>query len=47
LGRLPLDPELARRCDAGEIEDYTTDVFEPITKKIADRASARPSTPIF
>jgi Mrp family chromosome partitioning ATPase len=47
LGQLPLDPELARRCDAGEIEDYTTDVFEPITKKIADRASARPSTPIF
>ena len=47
LGQLPLDPELARRCDAGEIEDYTTDVFEPITTKIADRASAKPSTPIF
>jgi Mrp family chromosome partitioning ATPase len=47
LGQLPLDPELARRCDAGEIEDYATDVFESIAEKIADRASARPSTPIF
>jgi hypothetical protein len=47
LGQLPLDPELARRCDSGEIEGYLTDVFEPIAEEIADRASARPSTPIF
>jgi Mrp family chromosome partitioning ATPase len=47
LGRLPLDPELARRCDAGEIEEYTADVFEPVAAKIAERASARPSTPIL
>jgi Mrp family chromosome partitioning ATPase len=47
LGQLPLDPELARRCDAGEIEEYTIDVFEPIAKKIAKGVSARPSTPIF
>jgi ATP-binding protein involved in chromosome partitioning len=47
LGRLPLDPELARRCDAGEIEAYTADVFEPLAAKIAERASAQPSTPIF
>jgi hypothetical protein len=47
LGRLPLDPELARRCDAGEIEEYTADVFEPVAAKIAERASARPSTPMF
>jgi hypothetical protein len=47
LGQLPLDPELARCCDAGEIEDYAVDVFEPIAAKIAERASARPSTPIF
>jgi Mrp family chromosome partitioning ATPase len=47
LGRLPLDPELARRCDAGEIEGYSTDVFDPIAEKIAERASVRPSTPMF
>jgi len=47
LGQLPLDPDLARRCDAGEIEDYAVDVFEPIAAKITERASARPSVPIF
>jgi Mrp family chromosome partitioning ATPase len=47
LGQLPLDPDLARRCDAGEIEDYAVDVFEPIAAKITERASAWPSVPIF
>jgi Mrp family chromosome partitioning ATPase len=47
LGQLPLDPDLARRCDAGEIEDYPPGVFEPIAAQIGERASARPSTPIF
>ncbi|HDQ71863.1 MAG TPA: iron-sulfur cluster carrier protein ApbC [Chloroflexi bacterium] len=47
LGQLPLDPELARRCDAGEIEAYKADEFEPIADKILERASARASTPIF
>ena len=47
LGRLPLDPELARRCDAGQIEEYAVDVFEPIAEAIVKRASARPSTPMF
>ena len=47
LGRLPLDPELARCCDTGEIEGYTVEVFESIAVQIAERASARPSTPIL
>jgi Mrp family chromosome partitioning ATPase len=47
LGQLPLDPELARRCDAGEIEGYALDAFEPIAEKITERASAQPSTPMF
>jgi Mrp family chromosome partitioning ATPase len=47
LGQLPLDPELALRCDAGEIEGYVSEVFEPIAQSIAVRASARASTPIF
>ena len=27
LGRLPIDPELAKLCDEGEIERYTSDAF--------------------
>jgi Mrp family chromosome partitioning ATPase len=47
LGQLPLDPQLALRCDTGEIEGYVPEAFEPIAQSIADRASARASTPIF
>jgi Mrp family chromosome partitioning ATPase len=36
LGRLPLDPELARRCDAGEIEMYETPMFEPILAPLVE-----------
>jgi len=37
LGQLPLDPELARRCDAGEIEEYKAEMFEPIADQVARR----------
>jgi Mrp family chromosome partitioning ATPase len=47
LGQLPLDPELTRRCDAGEIEQYKADGFEPIAAKIARLAPTEASTPIF
>ena len=47
LGRLPLDSDLARRCDAGEVELYPAELFAPIAEEIAERASAQPSTPIF
>ena len=47
LGQLPLDPELTRHCDVGDIEDYTMNVFESVATKIAQRASTRASTPIF
>ncbi|MBN1956397.1 MAG: Mrp/NBP35 family ATP-binding protein [Anaerolineae bacterium] len=40
LGSLPLDPELARRCDAGEIEAYAADMFVPLAAKITERTSA-------
>lgn len=36
LGRLPLDPELAERCDAGQIEAYEGVDFEPIATQIAE-----------
>jgi len=47
LGQLPLDPDMARRADIGEIEAYPMDAFESIAAKIMERASDRPSTPIF
>ena len=47
LGQLPLDSELSRRADLGEIEDYTADVFAPLAEKISARASARATTPML
>jgi Mrp family chromosome partitioning ATPase len=47
LGRLPLDPELAERCDAGEIEAYAGEDFEPIAVKIAERVPEEASEPMM
>jgi Mrp family chromosome partitioning ATPase len=47
LGRLPLDPDLARRCDAGEIEAYTAELFEPIVGRVTERVPTTKTTPIF
>jgi Mrp family chromosome partitioning ATPase len=47
LGRLPLDPELARRCDAGEIEAYTAELFEPIVERVTERVPTTKTAPIF
>jgi len=37
LGQLPLDPELACRCDEGEIEAYGAERFDQIVKPVMDR----------
>jgi Mrp family chromosome partitioning ATPase len=34
LARLPLDPELARRCDAGKVEQYETPFFEAVVESV-------------
>jgi Mrp family chromosome partitioning ATPase len=47
LGRLPLDPELARCCDAGEIEKYAGEMFAPIAEKIVERIPATKTVPLF
>jgi Mrp family chromosome partitioning ATPase len=45
LGRLPIDPEIARLCDAGLIEDYAGELFSPIAQDLARRTpEAQPST---
>jgi len=38
LGRLPLDPEIARLCDMGSIEDYATEAFAPIAQRLVQVA---------
>ena len=43
LGRLALDPELAERCDAGEIEEYRAAAFEPIARKVVTASTSEPS----
>jgi ATP-binding protein involved in chromosome partitioning len=44
LGRLPIDPEIARLCDAGQIEEYRGDLFAPIAQNLAQRTpEAEPS----
>ena len=45
LGQLPLDPDLARRCDAGQIEKYGAELFKPIAVKIAERIPATKTAP--
>jgi ATP-binding protein involved in chromosome partitioning len=45
LGRLPIDPQIARLCDAGQIEAYGGESFKPIALDLARRTpGARPST---
>jgi Mrp family chromosome partitioning ATPase len=44
LGRLPIDPQIARLCDAGQIEDYRGDLFAPVAKDLVERTPrAKPS----
>jgi Mrp family chromosome partitioning ATPase len=38
LGRLPIDPEIARLCDAGRIEDYPAEAFVSIAQHLAEWA---------
>jgi Mrp family chromosome partitioning ATPase len=47
LGRIPLDPELATRCDVGQIESYGGRVFEPIIARISERVPDVKAKPPF
>lgn len=47
LGKLPLDSELARRCDAGEIEAYGAEAFEPIAEEVVERMPEEMTQPAF
>jgi len=47
LGRIPLDPELAKLCDSGEVEAYSSNVFAPIAAEIAERVPEGKQKPMF
>jgi Mrp family chromosome partitioning ATPase len=32
LAQIPIDPELAQLCDKGEIERYSSDIFDTLTR---------------
>ena len=34
LGRMPVDPEIARLCDAGRIEEYSPAAFAPMAGEL-------------
>ena len=38
LGRLSIEPEIARLCDAGRLEDYPAEDFVPMAQRLADWA---------
>jgi ATP-binding protein involved in chromosome partitioning len=40
LGRLPIDSQIARLCDAGHIEDYPAEAFQPMADRILELAPA-------
>jgi Mrp family chromosome partitioning ATPase len=37
MGRLPIDPEIAKLCDAGRVEEYAGEAFAPIAQTLAER----------
>ncbi len=47
LGRIPLDPELATHCDAGEIERYGSEALAPIVTQVLARVPKEKVKPIF
>jgi hypothetical protein len=41
LGQLPLDPELAHRCDSGQIEAYAAEAFQGIAEAVEKGLQAK------
>jgi len=47
LGELPLDPELARQCDSGQIEAYAAESFQRIADAVEKGVPATKTKPIL
>jgi len=41
LGQLPIDPELAKLCDEGDIERYHTDIMNSLSESLSQAISAK------
>jgi Mrp family chromosome partitioning ATPase len=46
LGRIPIDPEIARLSDVGRIETYDVKAFEPIARELAKRTPEAQRNPL-
>jgi len=46
LGRLPIDPQIAQLCDEGRIEEYHSEAFAAIARRLAEM-TPRPKRPLF
>jgi Mrp family chromosome partitioning ATPase len=44
VARLPLDPAIARLCDAGRVEEYATQVIEPVAAHVVEMARGLATT---
>jgi len=47
LGRLPIDPEIARLSDTGKIEEYAAEAFEPVVDKLLAVMPETKCKPVF
>jgi Mrp family chromosome partitioning ATPase len=47
LGRIPLDPQLSIRCDAGQVEAHPAEAFASIAEQIVSRTPEARTTPMF
>jgi Mrp family chromosome partitioning ATPase len=47
LGQLPLDPELARKCDSGRVEEYENLQFNALADLVWERLPKEKSTPVL
>ena len=46
LGRLPVDPQISRLCDAGEIAAYNEEVATTLARALREQVSAHKSVPV-
>ncbi|MDI7276050.1 MAG: Mrp/NBP35 family ATP-binding protein [Anaerolineae bacterium] len=47
LGRIPMDPELPARCDAGQVERYDSEALGQILEQVMARMPAEKAKPLF
>jgi hypothetical protein len=45
LGQIPIDPELARLCDRGEIENYDSEIMNAFGQALKQALAKQKSTP--